>query len=373
MRIRARIVSLFVAAFVGAGATVATASGPSISEFSTGLTPSIGLWGIAQGPDGNLWFTEETNNGIGRITPGGDHHRVHGGLPDRKPARNRHRSRRKPVGGAGRRRRRHRAGYQGRRGHGVPGADGRRPDRHRGRARTGTSGTSTLRRTWSGGSRKSGSITEFTNGLDPSAEPNAITKGPDGKLWFTEEGTGRIGKITTGGTITEFSSGALWVGRARGHRDRTRRQPLVHAERRPGRHRTHHAPGRRDGVQRRPDHELAPARHRRRARRRALVHRVRGPGTDRPHHHRWRHHRVLERAAADHEPVVHLCRARREHVVHREQPARPGGADHASAAGAQRRSRGRSGRFRPTCRASCVRTRRPPTTTSSTDRAPTTA
>ena len=70
MRLQTSIVSLFVAAFLGAGATVATASGPSISEFSTGLTPSIGLWGIAQGPDGNLWFTEETNNGVGRITPG---------------------------------------------------------------------------------------------------------------------------------------------------------------------------------------------------------------------------------------------------------------------------------------------------------------
>ena len=54
---------------------------------------------------------------------------------------------------------------------------------------------------------RDGSITEFTNGLDPAAEPTAITKGPDGKLWFTEKGTGRIGRISTGGTITEFTSG----------------------------------------------------------------------------------------------------------------------------------------------------------------------
>jgi len=58
VRLPTRIALLFVAAFLGAGATVATASGPSISEFSTGLTPSIGLWGIAQGSDGNLWVVD---------------------------------------------------------------------------------------------------------------------------------------------------------------------------------------------------------------------------------------------------------------------------------------------------------------------------
>ena len=52
-----------------------------------------------------------------------------------------------------------------------------------------------------------GSITEFTTGLHAAAQPTAITKGPDGALWFTEKGTGRIGRISTGGTITEFTSG----------------------------------------------------------------------------------------------------------------------------------------------------------------------
>jgi streptogramin lyase len=32
--------------------------------------------------------------------------------------------------------------------------------------------------------------------------PFEITAGPDGNLWFTENG--KIGKITTGGTITEY-------------------------------------------------------------------------------------------------------------------------------------------------------------------------
>jgi hypothetical protein len=50
-------------------------------------------------------------------------------------------------------------------------------------------------------------ITEFTDGLTPSSEPSAITAGPDGALWFTERGSGRIGRITTAGAITEFTSG----------------------------------------------------------------------------------------------------------------------------------------------------------------------
>jgi len=52
------------------GSAAATATGPVISEFNQGLTPGVGLWGITSGPDGNLWFTEETNNAVGRITPG---------------------------------------------------------------------------------------------------------------------------------------------------------------------------------------------------------------------------------------------------------------------------------------------------------------
>jgi streptogramin lyase len=52
------------------GAALATPGGPVISEFETGLESDVGLWGITAGPDGNLWFTEETHNAVGRITPG---------------------------------------------------------------------------------------------------------------------------------------------------------------------------------------------------------------------------------------------------------------------------------------------------------------
>jgi hypothetical protein len=57
-----------------------------------------------------------------------------------------------------------------------------------------------------------GSITEFTDGLSTGAEPTSIVKGSDGKLWFTEQATGKIGKITTAGVITEFSSGLSGSG-----------------------------------------------------------------------------------------------------------------------------------------------------------------
>ncbi len=53
----------------------------------------------------------------------------------------------------------------------------------------------------------SGSFTEYPI---PTADsgPSDITTGPDGNLWFTERSNSKIGRITTGGTITEFSLAA---------------------------------------------------------------------------------------------------------------------------------------------------------------------
>jgi streptogramin lyase len=50
-------------------------------------------------------------------------------------------------------------------------------------------------------------VTDFSDGITPGAKPFAIVTGPDGNLWFTESGTGRIGRITPSGTVTEFSAG----------------------------------------------------------------------------------------------------------------------------------------------------------------------
>jgi virginiamycin B lyase len=48
-----------------------------------------------------------------------------------------------------------------------------------------------------------GTIIEFA--LSATSSPFRIAAGPDGNLWFTDQGTRAIGRITTSGTITEFS------------------------------------------------------------------------------------------------------------------------------------------------------------------------
>jgi streptogramin lyase len=62
----------------------------------------------------------------------------------------------------------------------------------------------------------SGTITEFTAGLNPGSVPGAGTTaeaargfalGPDGNVWFTDNGTTKaIGRITPSGVITEFGA-----------------------------------------------------------------------------------------------------------------------------------------------------------------------
>ena len=52
-------------------------------------------------------------------------------------------------------------------------------------------------------------VTEFS-GLTSGSDPEGITLGPDGNLWFTEHsgsGSGAIGRITPSGVVTEFSAG----------------------------------------------------------------------------------------------------------------------------------------------------------------------
>jgi virginiamycin B lyase len=41
--------------------------------------------------------------------------------------------------------------------------------------------------------------------LAPSGRPIGITLGLVGALWFAENGTGMIGRLTPSGTLTEFS------------------------------------------------------------------------------------------------------------------------------------------------------------------------
>src|SRR6266508_3794343 len=72
-------------------------------------------------------------------------------------------------------------------------------------------------------------ISEFPVPTAQSA-PHDIVTGPDGALWFTENGAGKIGRITTAGVITEFAiptdsdpkglavgpDGALWFSESLG-------------------------------------------------------------------------------------------------------------------------------------------------------------
>ena len=69
---RAILVCLFVSLALACGD--ATARRSKVKEFSNGITPaagSFGVFGITAGPDGNVWFTESIGNKIGRITPAG--------------------------------------------------------------------------------------------------------------------------------------------------------------------------------------------------------------------------------------------------------------------------------------------------------------
>ena len=56
-----------------------------------------------------------------------------------------------------------------------------------------------------------GTVTEFAAGLTAAALPFNICTGPDGNLWFTENAASQIGRITPAGVITEFP---LAAGRA---------------------------------------------------------------------------------------------------------------------------------------------------------------
>ncbi len=43
-------------------------------------------------------------------------------------------------------------------------------------------------------------------GLSPAAAPARITAGPDGNLWFTEQGISKVGRLTPSGVVSEFAT-----------------------------------------------------------------------------------------------------------------------------------------------------------------------
>jgi streptogramin lyase len=75
-RASARVITAVAVALVVVlcGALPVRAGDPvgQVTEFTAGLTTNSGPNRIAEGPDGNLWFTEGKSRGrIGRITPTG--------------------------------------------------------------------------------------------------------------------------------------------------------------------------------------------------------------------------------------------------------------------------------------------------------------
>lgn len=138
-------------------AAAAPAIAQFVSEFQISTSSPLG---IVSGPDGNLWFTEQTGQKIGKITPAGAV-AAEFALP----------AGRDPSGI-------------------VVGSDG-------------ALWFAEIAGNRIGRITVSGALSEFSL---PTAggSPHSIAAGADGALWFPETGTNKIGRITTGGTINEF-------------------------------------------------------------------------------------------------------------------------------------------------------------------------
>jgi streptogramin lyase len=134
-----------------------------VTEFSTGLTVANAPAAITAGPDGNLWFTEQgLLPGIGRITPSGDITEYPAALLQ------------------------------------VPGD-----------IVGGTDGGVWF--TQSGSSEEIGRIDTATGAVTTFPAPTGaglagIDVDGDGNLWFGEADKGKVGRMATDGTVTEFNA-----------------------------------------------------------------------------------------------------------------------------------------------------------------------
>jgi len=122
--------------------------------------------GITKGPDGNMWFVETTGNKIASITSAGIFTEYSTGLSANSG----------PTGI-------------------TAGPDGNLWFVELSAGKIGKIVPAT------------GAITEYSTGLTTNSHPSGITAGADGNLWFTEQSANQIGKITPAGIITEYSTG----------------------------------------------------------------------------------------------------------------------------------------------------------------------
>ena len=133
--------------------------GTVLNTFSAGITAGAGLFAITAGPDGNLWFTEQTGNRVGRITPAGVVSEFGIAAAGMSPS-----------------------GI-------VTGADGALWVAENGAS---NAGNNVLRVT------TAGAMTQYQNGISANAGLVGIAAGPDGNLWFTESNGNRIGRMLSG-------------------------------------------------------------------------------------------------------------------------------------------------------------------------------
>ena len=147
----------------------------TVTEFTAGLTANSNPSAIAAGDDGNLWFTESADPGrIGRITPDGSITENSIGLPSNMA----------PTDIA--------AGPDGHMWFTLAGDPG-------GIGRITTEGVFKIFKPGPG---------ESGTDITANSRPTGIAAGTDGALWFTESASpGRIGRITTGGDVTEYTEG----------------------------------------------------------------------------------------------------------------------------------------------------------------------
>jgi streptogramin lyase len=153
-RTRTLLIAIALAALSGG-----IARAQQIVEFPVPTAASEPL-GITAGPDGAVWFTENSGNRIGRITTGG--------VVSEFPI---------PTAAS------------------SPSRITAGPD--------GALWFTEFNANKIGRITTQGAITEF-DVPTPSSLPLGITAGPDGNIWFTELGGHKIGRISLTGTITEF-------------------------------------------------------------------------------------------------------------------------------------------------------------------------
>jgi streptogramin lyase len=194
---------LLSALVVSVALTLPATADAGVTEFAT-PTPGADVYGIAAGPDGNVWFTELTPSKVARVTPAGLVTEFP--LPaDRGP---------KGI---------------------VAGPDGNLWVAEVGGAAiakvspqgtvlgeysTGGGGPSYLAvgadgALWFtlivgdgvGKVTPGGTVTTYFGSASATSGPLGITAGPDGNLWFSEYGGAAVGRATTAGVVTEFATG----------------------------------------------------------------------------------------------------------------------------------------------------------------------